>query len=246
MHLYTSPGVVLNKLRYLESDLIVTVFSKTEGKVKAMVKGGANSKKRFPGAFEVGNAGEFGFVEKNSYQLTYISHAKISNYFPKIRNDYKKIMMLSYILGITDSMLTEHHKHPGLFDALIDTLQSLDEDKTMVKVRLLYELNLLKEIGLLPAIEKCELCGASFKNEVNFLKQIGKFVCNNCIPPDAEFFRIPDYLLEWIKAINSDKPINIYDVNYDIPHSIFNITTTLMANYIDKPLKIWQIINTIH
>lgn len=245
MHLYTAHGVVLNKLRYLESDFIVTLFLKTAGKLKAIVKGGANSKKRFPAAFEAGNIGEFGIIEKNNYQLAHITHAKINNYLPHLKNDYEKVMMLFYILGITDAMLVEHHKHSRLFEILIYTLQLPDWNKNLSKVRLFYELNLLKEAGLLPAIEKCEICGNSFNQNINFLEKTGKLVCDACIPVGTTIFRIPDYLVKWINAINRNEQVDIYDINHNIPYPIFDITKTLMSNYIDKPLKIWKIINTI-
>ena len=247
MHLFTSEGIVIHKLKYLESDLIVTIFSMSEGKIKAIVKGGVNSRKRFPGAFEVGNTGEFGFTAKNSYQLMYINHAKVNNYLIALKKDYDKIMMLSYILGITDAMLIEHQSHPRLFDILVYTFQGLEKNKALNQIRLFYEFHLLKETGLLPGIEKCESCGRPFAGRrVTHLPSTGKLVCESCIPHNTATFTIPDNVLKLIKAVN-DNSINMDEfLIVDVPHAIFNVTTRLMSNYIDRPLKIWQMIDTIH
>jgi|YelNatPaOPRAMG01_1025707.scaffolds.fasta_scaffold01254_17 DNA repair protein RecO (recombination protein O) len=246
MHIYTSPGIIIRKIKYLESDLIVTVFSKTEGKLKAIVKGGINSKKRFPGAFEVGNIGEFGFTEKSPYHLMMLNHAKINNYLIHIKNDYEKIVMLFYILSITDAMLAEHQKHQSLFDILVQTLQFLESNKSLNKIRLFYELHLLKETGLLPAIEKCELCGTPFMdNNVNYIIKTGKWVCNACVPNNTRVFTMPEAMLKWIKLVNTSS-ININEfLISNIPSSIFDVTTTLISNYIDKPLKIWQLVDNL-
>jgi DNA repair protein RecO (recombination protein O) len=246
MHIFTSEGIVIHKLKYLEFDLIVTIFSKTEGKINAIVKGGVNSRKRFPGAFEIGNTGEFGFIDKNQYQLINISHAKVDNYFINLKKDYDKTMVLFYMLGITDVMLIEHQSHPRLFDILIHTLRFLEINKSLNQIRLFYELHLLKETGLLPAIEKCESCGRPFYNSnVNFIIKTGKLVCESCTPNNAEAFMIPANLLGLIKTVNNNH-INLDEfLIVDIPHDIFNVTTRLMSNYIDRPLKIWQMIDTI-
>ncbi len=273
MHIFTSEGIVIHRLKYLESDLIVTIFSKTEGKIKAIVKGGVNSRKRFPGAFEVGNTGEFGFVDKNPYQLMYINHAKVDNYLINLKKDYDKILMLFYIVGITEAMLIEHQSHPVLFDIIQYTLRCLETgcdikssgqstagnnegilasgtDRTMNtffnQIRLFYELHLLKETGLLPAIEKCESCGMLFyNNSVNFIIKTGKLVCESCIPDNAEIFTIPSGLLKLIKTVNNNQS-NMHEfLIADMPNAIFNITTRLMSNYIDRPLKIWQMIDTL-
>ncbi len=252
MHIFTSQGIVLNKLRYLESDLIVTIFSKDEGKLKAIVKGGASSRKRFPGAFEAGNTGEFGFVDKNPYQLMHISHATVDNYFINLKKDYDKILMLFYLLGITDVMLPEHQSHTQLFDILLYTLYCLESgmgpgiNNFLNQIRLFYELHLLKEIGLLRAVEKCESCGRPFSNdEVNLVIKTGKLICKSCITSNTEAYRIPASLLRLIKTINSnDIDINRF-LTVDIPSVIFSFTMRIMSAYIDRPLKLWDMIDKL-
>lgn len=280
MHLFTSEGIVLNKLRYLESDLIVTVLSKYEGKIKAIVKGGANSRKRFPGAFEAGNTGEFGFVDKNPYQLMHINHAKIDNYFINLKKDYEKILLLFYLLGLTDVMLPEHQGHPQLFNILLYTLNCLETSPSphlskggteggapdkeqeeayhrngmtglaqngfLRQVRLFYELKLLKETGLLHAADKCESCGRQFSgNGVVLAIRTGKFVCTSCMPPEAESYRLQTSLLELIRNVNGSTSGIGGFLSVDVPSVIFGFTTTIMKAYIDRPLKLWDMIDNL-
>ncbi len=244
MHFFTSEGIVLNKLKYLESDLIVTILLKNIGKVKAIAKGGANSKKRFPGAFEAGNIGEFSFVEKNFHNLMLLNHAKINNYFIKLKKDYEKIIMLFYILKITDLLLPERQSHPKLFSILAYTLQFLENNKLLHQVRLFYELHLLKENGLLSIIEKCELCGDAFyNNNVYLLVKTGKMICKSCIDVNLEIYPIPLQLLKLMRTIDSNGiDLNEY-TNINISPAIFSFTTGIMHAYIDKPIRLWEMIN---
>jgi recombinational DNA repair protein (RecF pathway) len=279
MHIFTSEGIVINKVKYLESDLIVTILLKDEGKVKAIVKGGANSRKRFPGTFEAGNIGEFGLVEKNTYQLMRLTHSKIDNYWIKLKKDYEKILMLIYFLGLTDSMIPEHQPNLKIFDILLYTLccletdcdikspESSDQSPSWVtgwmprpftkggveitpnflnRIRLFYELHLLKEIGLLHVIGRCESCKVPFSNDgVNLVVKTGRFVCNSCTPAGDEIYRIPLPLLTIIKstATHDTRLVDFSDIQ--IPAAIFSFTMRIISSYIDKPLKLWQMINSI-
>lgn len=261
MRIFTSEGIVINKLKYLESDLILTIFVKGEGKIKAIVKGGVNSRKRFPGAFEIGNTGEFGLVDKNHYQLMHINHARIDNYLINLKKDYGKIVLLFYLAGITEAMLIEHHSHPRLYDTLLSTLQFLDSDigtvlepgtqssgnsRFLDQVRLFYELHLLRESGILPALDKCEACGTLFADEqVYCAVKTGKFVCYHCTPHIADTVFLPADIVHVMQAVVAQETDIRTFLGTTVPHSIFNVTTRLMENYLERPLKIWRMIDTL-
>ncbi len=246
MHIFTAEGIVLNKLKYLETDLIVTIFSKTEGKIKGIVKGGLNSRKRFPGAFEAGNTGEFGFAEKNQHHLTYVNHARIDDYLIDLKKDYDKIVMLSYILGVTDAMLPERHAHQHLFDVLVYTLRRVETGMPLHKIRLFYELHLLKETGLLHAMEKCEHCGRSLAAaDVHLAVRTGKLLCGACTDPRTPSYTIPPSLIEIIRETDSHTCDAAPFETVDVSSFMFTFTTGIMKAYIDKPLKLWDMITTI-
>ncbi len=271
MHIFTSGGIVLNKLKYLESDLIATILLKNEGKIKAIAKGGVNSRRRFPGSFEVGNIGEFGFTEKNPYQLMLITHSKIDDYLIKLKKDYEKTLMLIYLLGLTDVMIPEHQPNPKLFDTLLDSIQFLEHNKHLNQVRLFYELHLLKINGLLHVVDRCESCKTPFSNikdkspdpspawvprpftkeggggvtNVNLIVKTGRFVCSSCKSGSDEIHSMEMPLLEIIKSTaGHDTSLQDFS-NVRIPAAIFSFTMRIISSYVDKPLKLWEMINTI-
>ncbi len=261
MRIFSSEGIVINKLRYLESDLIITLFMKGEGKIKAIVKGGVNSRKRFPGAFEIGNTGEFGLVDKNHYQLMHVSHARIDNYLITLKKDYGKIVLLFYMAGITDALLSEHHTHPLLYDNLLYTLNHLNQNgdepaasetqaaassQLLDRVRLFYELHLLRETGILPALDKCETCGTPLSGgPMYFVIKTGKFVCGSCRSAAADTVLIPAAIVQLAHAVTARETGIHAFLDTHVPHAVFNATTQLMGNYIERPLKIWRMIDTL-
>lgn len=246
MHIFTSGGIVLNKFKYLESDLIATILLKNEGKIKAIAKGGVNSRRRFPGSFEVGNIGEFGFAEKNPYQLILITHSKIDNYLIKLKKDYEKTLMLIYFLGLTDVMIPEHQPNPKLFNTLLDSIQFLEDNKHLNQVRLFYELHLLKINGLLHVVERCESCKAPFHgNDVHLIIKTGRFVCSSCISGSDEIHSMELPLLEIIK-FTASHDTSLHDFSdVRIPAAIFSFTMRIISSYVDKPLKLWEMINNL-
>ncbi len=247
MGTFTSEGIVINRLKYLESDLIVTILSKDHGKIKAMVKGGANSRKRFPGAFETGNIGEFGFVEKNPYQIAYVAHATIDDYLIRLKKDYEKTLLLIYLSGLTDVMTPERQSSQVLFSALSDTVRFLEDSKQLSQARLFYELQLLRINGLLHVVGRCELCKEPFRSgdDVHLVVASGRFVCHACVPNDGKVCRIPLALLTLIKsAAHHDIYLNGLS-GMEIPSALFGFTRRIITSYIDKPLKLWDMIDTL-
>ncbi|MCL4558112.1 MAG: DNA repair protein RecO [Deltaproteobacteria bacterium] len=247
MDIFTSEGMVINRLRYLESDLIVTILSKDHGKIKAIAKGGASSRKRFPGAFETGNIGEFGFVEKSPYQLAHLAHAKIDNYLIRLKKDYEKTLMLIYLSGLTDVMTPEHQSSQVLFSTLSDAVLFLEDNKRLDQVRLFYELQLLRINGLLHVVGSCELCKAPFGggHDVNLIAGTGRFICDSCIPGEGEVCRIPLSLLTIIKSTAKHNTCLGDFSEIEVPSALFGFTRRIISSYIDKPLKLWDMIDNL-
>ena len=244
MNIFNSEGIVLNKIKYLESDLIVTIFLKDEGKIKAIAKGGAKSRKRFAAAFEVGNDGEFGIVEKHIHQLMRIEHAHINNYFLNIRKDYNKLLMLFHFLSITDNLLPEKQKNEKLFELFLAALRLLEEDHPVLAIRLFYESYLLKMNGILPYIKNCESCGGGLDYDDTYItSKNGRIICKSCIMNDSAVRRIPLKVIVLLNSINERRVDFKEFLSIDIPVDMFGFTMRHISDYIGKPQTIWQMIN---
>ncbi len=81
-------AVVLSKLNYGDSSLIVTLFTKEYGKLSAIIKGARNPKSKMGLVIDPLNHLQIILYKKDTRELQIISSAEILTYFPKIKDRF--------------------------------------------------------------------------------------------------------------------------------------------------------------
>ena len=121
------PAVVLRTHVLGEADLIVTLLSRTSGKLRAAAKGARGSKKRYPGGIDLLDCGIFEVAPaRTSTQLPRIQSLEQKQFWPMLRTDLKRYTAASYLIELTDALTVEGDADTGaLFDPLFLSIQSV-------------------------------------------------------------------------------------------------------------------------
>ena len=90
MPLCKTEVIVLKSINYGETSKILTLYSRTSGKISVIAKGARNIKSRFGGTLEPINYLAIVFYEKESRNIQYLSQVDIIEYFPQIKKDLEK------------------------------------------------------------------------------------------------------------------------------------------------------------
>lgn len=153
-----TPAVVLATRPLGEADLLVVLFTPGRGKVRAAARHARKSRRRFPGGLVGGAVGEATIV------LRGVGLSRLDG-FVSVRDlgglgrDLGRFAQVAYLCELTDGLLHESVADPGLFSALCDAIgRTLDAGADAGMLRR-YELVLLRALGLLPALERCAVCG---------------------------------------------------------------------------------------
>jgi DNA repair protein RecO (recombination protein O) len=173
-------AVVLSAMDYGESDRIVTLFTREHGKVRALVRHGKKSIKRFSGALEIFARLHLQVVLKEG--LSSLRNADIVNVFPRIRNDLQKIGYAGYACEVVDRFLPESMCNPRLFRLLVSYLEQLDAFPASSDDRRFFEMNLLNILGYRLSLEQCSRCGTeigTFSGIVHYAAA-GEVFCAAC------------------------------------------------------------------
>lgn len=148
--------LVLRLFKHGESDLIVHGLNALGARINFFAKGGAKSKKRFPG----------GILEPTHYlEVTYrhrsspdgdplhaLQEAQLLREFPKLRTDYKRLEAALHILKIVHKLSQEGViDSPDLFNLVGNTLAAAETSGDLEKLKTHFELKLLATQGVLPA-----------------------------------------------------------------------------------------------
>ncbi len=125
-----SEAIVLKSFKYGETSRIVTMFSDELGKFSAVIKGIRNAKSKIGGVFETMNHVNIMFNKKDNRELQFINNADCISSFPKIKDDFDKLMTAYKFSELTNRMMYNYDISREVFDNLRSALYILNSGKT--------------------------------------------------------------------------------------------------------------------
>ncbi len=177
MHL-TTEGIVLRLTRMANGRGMVSLFTKKYGKLSCGYRG--QSKKNAAGAASVRpfSYGEFQIFEGRNYHN--IDRADITRTFYGIGEDIDRYARSSFILELTEKVLSEGVPQPEIFSLLITFLEEIEKRKShFLTLVLAYEIKLLGITGVMPEIASCSVCGKD-EGLKYFSIPDGGMICRDC------------------------------------------------------------------
>ncbi|MGH3499138.1 MAG: DNA repair protein RecO [Nocardioidaceae bacterium] len=185
MSLYRDEGVVLRVQKLGEADRIVTLLTRSHGKVRAVAKGVRRTGSRFGSRLE-----PFMYVDLQLAQgrsLDVIAQAEtLGAYGAPISADYRAYTTGTVMLE-TAERLTAEEQHPNLQQFLLlvgglRTLAAEERDPGLVLGSFL--LRSLAVSGYAPSFDTCARCGAPGPHRL-FNPSAGGVLCTDCRVPGS-------------------------------------------------------------
>ena len=172
-------AIVINSIKYQESDKILTLFSLDFGKISAKIRGVLKQTAKLKFAGQLFCFAEFCLI-KNGDNFTVKTATEIESFFD-ISSDYYKLSIGTAILEICDKTLNDFEPNTTLFLNVIKSLQTICLTKTNPKLVLTkFMLEVFKLSGYELNFEKCQSCGAMFNNKIFLNIETGTLVCSMC------------------------------------------------------------------
>ena len=179
-------AICIRTTDYSETSQIVTFFTRATGKVDAIAKGSKRPKSAFGGPLEVFSCGKIVFTDSNREKLATLTEFEQQKDFSELAGNHFALNCAYFAVELTDKLTSDYDPHPGLFDSLVEFLQNLldaKEDANRLVLLILFQLSLLREVGLQPVLNICVNC----KNEFNsdwvgsfFSSSANGLVCMDC------------------------------------------------------------------
>lgn len=180
-------ALVLRTVDVFETSRVVTVFSRDLGKVSALAKGARRLRSPFQSALDLLSVCDIVLLHKASDALDLLTEAVLRERFGSLLGTLPSWYAGQYISELLYDLTDFQDPHPRLYDAAVVTLRNLG-DATLRPARVLrFELALLRELGLMPALEACVHCGTTVRTEtptdvVAFGLATGGVLCPSCRP----------------------------------------------------------------
>lgn len=239
MAIRTVEAIILKRMPFRDTSLLVTFFSKENGKTKALAKGVRKEKKSNVAAFEPFTQASLVYYEKLRSDIHLLSNISILNSNSAIRDDIFRFGYASYLTELVDTFFGFYDPHPDIYELLLESFSLFGNSSNELVARV-FEIKLLNQIGWLPALDLCTLCGSSIDTKVYFSPKQGGILCQNC--ERKESGSIP-MSLEAVNAMKEYAYLNLQDntfktkSNVQVNKEIERAIRRFLEFRIDYPLR---------
>jgi DNA repair protein RecO (recombination protein O) len=166
MALKESEAIVLRTYPLREADLLVTLFTRAEGKVKGVARSAKKSKRRFGGALEPLTYVRAFYDVREGQELARLDACEVLESPLATEVSYPRAVALAHVAELLDELLPDREANDAVFRLTLSVLHALqrlphDQEKgSDIWMPITYfELWLTRLVGFLPDLTECIVCG---------------------------------------------------------------------------------------
>ena len=173
-------AIVLRHADWGEADRLVTLFTREQGKLRAVAKGARKVTSRKAGHLEPFTHVKLQLARGRS--LFIVTQADTIDAYLPLRETLEMTGTASYVVELLDRFVYEDEgANPTLFRLLADTLKRLSTGEDPWLAVRYYEMRLLDFLGFRPQLFECANCGREIQAEDQFFSfSLGGVICPRC------------------------------------------------------------------
>jgi len=182
-------AICLRTTDYSETSQIVTLFTRTTGKIGAIAKGSKRPKSAFDGPIEVLSFGRIVFSDSGGDKLATLTEFQQKSVFTCKADNLFALNCCLFAAELLNNLTHDYDPHPELFDNFLQFLQHTNETRAtnnerrdLLSLLILFQLTLLREIGLMPVLNACVNCRTRHdgSGDFYFSSSANGLVCKDC------------------------------------------------------------------
>lgn len=173
-------AIVLRHADWGEADRLITLYSRAQGKLRAVAKGARKVTSRKAGHLEPFTQVKLQLARGRS--LFIVTQADTLDAHLPLRETLEMTGTASYVVELLDRFVYEDEgANPSLYRLLSETLKRLASGEDPWLAVRYYEMRLLDFLGFRPQLFECANCGQEIKPEDQFFSfSAGGAICPRC------------------------------------------------------------------
>jgi len=240
MPIFKTEAIVLKRINFAESDLIVTFFTKNFGKAACIAKRARKINSPFGGRLEPFACVNIIYSGKEHQNLMNLRHCDIVIPFYKLREDYSRLTRGLYFTEIISHFTREGQKSTELYSLLLIMLDLLQRTKNQLVLTIIFEMKVIALSGFAPKLTTCEICNNEPLGKIlNLHIQEGGIICGKCLNGNSPGRRINLGTLNYLKkalTINLDS-VERLKLPKGLDKEFGLITQTYLRSIVGKEFK---------
>jgi DNA repair protein RecO (recombination protein O) len=166
MALKESEAIVLRTYPLRESDLLVTLFTRMEGKVKGVARAAMKSRRRFGGALEPLTYVRAFYDDRERQELARLDSCDVIESPMASEVSYPRAAALAHVAELLDELMPDREASDAVFRLSLAVLQEL-RGRALWMPLTYFELWMTRLMGFLPEFAECAVCGRSFDDRLD-------------------------------------------------------------------------------
>lgn len=161
---HQAEAVILRTWPIHEADQIVSLFTRSQGRIKGVAKSAARSRRRFGGALEPMTWVAASYVEKPKQDLVRLDACEVIASPLSDPVDYTRAAALAFYAEVIEETLPDHDPHDAVFRLLLAVLAQTRTNRIWMPVTY-FSLWMTRLLGWMPSVTHCTGCGDAFAGE---------------------------------------------------------------------------------
>lgn len=197
MSMENTEAIVLKTVDFSESSLVLTLFSRDFGKIRALAKGGRRLKGPFESALDILARIRVTFLRKNSDALDLLTEAKLVRRFHPNSRNLAGVYGAYYAIELLNAFTDDYDPSPEAYDRTVEALARFEEGEYVMRTIFRYEWSMLELFGHQPSLKHCIECGTDLlrRSDQEPLRVLfglldGGVLCHDCAPSHPETISI--------------------------------------------------------
>src|SRR5437660_1572056 len=172
MALKESEAIVLRTYPLRESDLLVTLFTRLEGKVRGVARAAKMSRRRFGGALEPLTYIKVAYDDRERHELARLDSCEVLESPLASEVSYPRAVALGHVAELLDELLPDREANDAVFRLALSVLAQLRGNEFRLPLTY-FELWIARLMGYLPDLSACLNCGRTLNGSRAYFHVLG-------------------------------------------------------------------------
>jgi len=240
-------GIILRRQPLRETSLLLILYTRDFGKIKGVMKGVRGPRGQLGSFPEMLTLDRIVFYESKRSELFYITQCDLLDMFQNIRMDLERTGYATYLAELTDASSVLGDSNEELFDLLLNSLKLLCSRASAKRVARIFEIKLLRILGLMPGLNGCMQCGNKTDSAAKLSLKSGGLLCARCMADDSRAVAISAGTVNFIKHIEKapyEKASRI-KVSRQVGEELESVLRKFLDMHIDRKLKTLEFLRKV-
>jgi DNA repair protein RecO (recombination protein O) len=158
MPLKESEAIVLRTYPMRESDLLVTLFTRLDGKLRGVARAAKKSRRRFGGALEPLTYVKLTYEDRERQELVRLDACEVLESPLTSEVSYPRAVALGHVAELLDELSPDREANDAVFRLALSVIRQLQGDELWLPLTY-FELWMSRLMGYLPDLSECLACG---------------------------------------------------------------------------------------